>query len=820
MDSNFFFPVTIHQDGVSVVNVATWVQQLPIAPSLTSAVATLTSTEGVQPQGMYLYDTNLFRWRYLVPYANVCQAIIDGSTIDLYYQVEAVVTPPENSLIWRNGVLYSGTEIDTTPNVAWAVLTSPTSGSVTSVNNVGPDANGNVSIGISNIPGLQTALNNAGTVKSVNSQMPNAAGNVTLSAVDNNDASGTTLIVDNGESDGTFKFKTLVAGANVMLSADANGNIEIAATGDTGVTSVALSMPSIFNVSGSPVTSTGTLTATLTNQTANTFFRGPDSGSANIPTFGPIVAADLPLATTSSAGAVIVGSGLGVAAGTITANVLTVAGRTGNVVLAVSDVSGAAPLASPTFTGLPLAPTASPGTNTTQIATTAFVQAAVSGATLPIATTSTLGGVIVSSGLAINGSGDLSANVLTVAGRTGNVVLAVADVSGAAPLASPTFTGLPLAPTASPGTNTTQIATTAFVEAAVTAGSVTSFNTRTGAVTLLNTDISGAGGALIASANVWTGANDFTGGSITVTTQTAGNNTTFAASTAFVANAVTGLAPLASPTFTGLPLAPTATAGTNNTQIATTAYAYNVAQGSQTIPLASTTPVVLTAAQYSVPVLFFTGALSASITVTVPTTGEWNVINATTGSFTVTLSNGTGATQVIPQSTTTFTPVVSNATEGVVALAASAGVTSFNARTGAVTLQAADVTNVGGALLASPAFTGRPQIPASTYSVSPLGNVSGSPVTVNLSTAAEFSMTITGATTFAFSNAPGSNLGQVVYFRMTNAGSATISWPTGTLFAGGTAPTFTASGIDLIGIRYDATSSVYTVFVIGLNLLT
>lgn len=40
---------------------------------------------------------------------------------------------------------------------------------------------------------------------------------------------------------------------------------------------------------------------------------------------------------------------------------------------------GAAPLASPTFTGTPAAPTASGGTNTTQIATTAFVQSAVSG---------------------------------------------------------------------------------------------------------------------------------------------------------------------------------------------------------------------------------------------------------------------------------------------------------------------------------------------------------------------------------------------------------------------------------------------------------
>lgn len=38
-----------------------------------------------------------------------------------------------------------------------------------------------------------------------------------------------------------------------------------------------------------------------------------------------------------------------------------------------------APLASPTFTGTPAAPTATSGTNTTQVATTAFVQAAISG---------------------------------------------------------------------------------------------------------------------------------------------------------------------------------------------------------------------------------------------------------------------------------------------------------------------------------------------------------------------------------------------------------------------------------------------------------
>ena len=57
----------------------------------------------------------------------------------------------------------------------------------------------------------------------------------------------------------------------------------------------------------------------------------------------------------------------------------------------------------------------------------------------------------------------------SVAGRTGNVTLAVADVSGAAPAASPALTGVPTAPTASPGTSTTQVATTAFAGNAASA---------------------------------------------------------------------------------------------------------------------------------------------------------------------------------------------------------------------------------------------------------------------------------------------------------------------------------------------------------------
>ena len=52
----------------------------------------------------------------------------------------------------------------------------------------------------------------------------------------------------------------------------------------------------------------------------------------------------------------------------------------GTVITAHQDISGKANVASPTFTGTPAAPTASAGTNTTQIATTAFVNTAINNA--------------------------------------------------------------------------------------------------------------------------------------------------------------------------------------------------------------------------------------------------------------------------------------------------------------------------------------------------------------------------------------------------------------------------------------------------------
>ncbi len=71
--------------------------------------------------------------------------------------------------------------------------------------------------------------------------------------------------------------------------------------GAGSVSSVALSLPSVFTVSGSPVTSTGTLTAVLTGQSANTILAGPTTGSLATPTFRALVPADYPAFVASGA---------------------------------------------------------------------------------------------------------------------------------------------------------------------------------------------------------------------------------------------------------------------------------------------------------------------------------------------------------------------------------------------------------------------------------------------------------------------------------------------------------------------------------------
>lgn len=198
-----------------------------------------------------------------------------------------------------------------------------------------------------------------------------------------------------------------------------------------------------------------------------------------------------------------------------------------------NSIATKAPIDAPTFTGIPTAPTAAAGINTTQIATTAFVATAITnlvdGAPAALDTLNEIAAAL----------GDDSALETTLTN----------SIATKAPLASPALTGVPTAPTASSGTNSTQIATTAFVS-----GEIADFATTSYVTTAVSNLIDTAPATLDTLNELAAAIGDDANFSTTIT------------------NTIATKAPLADPALTGVPTAPTASAGTTTTQIATTAF--------------------------------------------------------------------------------------------------------------------------------------------------------------------------------------------------------------------------------------------------------
>lgn len=266
-----------------------------------------------------------------------------------------------------------------------------------------------------------------------------------------------------------------------------------------------------------------------------------------------------------------------------------------------------APLGSPALTGTPTAPTATPGTNTTQIATTAFVEAAIP--TIQPATVAPL----------MDGAAAVGTSLLYA--RQDHVH--PSDTSRA-PLASPALTGAPTSTTPATADNSTAIATTAFVKAQ-------------------------GYGAPPSPATVAPLMNG---------TAAVGTSLLYARQD-HVHPTDTSLAPLGSPALTGTPTAPTATAGTSTTQLATTAF---VQAALPTVPTAATaTPLMNGTAAVGTSLLYarqdhvhpsdtsllpLTGALPMTGALTVPDIS----LNDPTSPLISFAANGVGAPTVTTRS--------------------------------------------------------------------------------------------------------------------------------------------------------------------------
>ena len=230
-------------------------------------------------------------------------------------------------------------------------------------------------------------------------------------------------------------------------------------------------------------------------------------------------------------------------------------------------------------------------------------------------------------------------------------------IAGGTMTGAVTLAGISTAPTAAPGTSTTQLANTAFVAALVAAqGGVTSFNTRAGVVTLTLGDVTGVGGAPLASPALT--------GNPTAPTPAPGDADTSVATTAFVAAAIAPLAPASAipvasnstPAINGTAVPGSGTAfsrsdhvhPTDTTRAATSALASYLPLSGGTL----TGPLFGTAAQFSSAVTV-NGNLNAAANILVTSNGKID-INASTGNYSMHTFSQNGATvgQVYANNTT------------------------------------------------------------------------------------------------------------------------------------------------------------------------
>jgi hypothetical protein len=368
--------------------------------------------------------------------------------------------------------------------------------------------------------------------------------------------------------------------------------------------------------------------------------------------------------------------------------------RTGDIVLNSGDVTSAlgfTPVnpAAAVLTGIPTAPTATPGANTTQLATTAFVATAISNIALPVSATTlqALTDVSVVDGAAIDGQ-VLSYSASKVAWRA-----------------------IPLAKVATSGLYSDLSGTPAQL--------VNTFNTRTGNVTLTSSDVTTALGFTPTNNN---------GGVIIGTQFRASEAGTGAANTEFTAGY----------TFTN--------------------------DGYHDSGMYSPSDGIIKFYANAVDVLDLT---NTAITLNLPTTIGSTL--AITGVATApTPTSGDSSTKI---ATTAFVTSAINA--------AATGVTSFNTRTGAVTLAAVDLSNAGGALLSSPTFSGVPAAPTPVVGDNSTRIATTAFVNSSITTAATAASPIRMTGNFRYSAAQtlvASQAGGIVY--LTGGTAFTITLPT------------------------------------------
>jgi hypothetical protein len=531
---------------------------------------------------------------------------------------------------------------------------------------------------------------------------------------------------------------------------------------------------------------------------------------------------------TVSVGATIASSITSVPAGNLVAT---------NVQDALDELdSEKAVLASPTFTGVPGAPTAAVGTNTTQIATTAFVQAEIA-SSVPAAS-ETVAGKIELATLAEVAAGTDTTRAVTAAGlkplldgkstgpagpvvdntvarfdgTTGKIikdgVVIISDAGVVTGVSTLTTTGAltvggvstlgPVGNVSITGGTNGQVLTTngsgvlawssvsaggpadASSVTTVPAGNLAATNVQTALNELDSEKLNVSGGTVTGALTIGgvstlgpVGNVKITGGTngqvlttdgtgtLSWTTVSAGGPASASSVTSVAAGNLaatnvqaalneldTEKAALASPTFTGVPLAPTAALATNTTQLATTAFVQ--AQIGSSVPAASDTVA---------------GKVELA-----------TVAEVATGTSTTLAVTPAGLKPLLDGKSTGAASSTDNA------------VVRFDGATGKIIQNSSVIISDGGAITGVTDFT-----MSGSYVA---GLTSGLTTVVGINCALDnyFKITVTAAQTFSAINVPATGSVYSMTLEILTSGSAAITWPASVYWPNGTAPTLSATG--------------------------
>ena len=113
----------------------------------------------------------------------------------------------------------------------------------------------------------------------------------------------------------------------------------------------------------------------------------------------------------------------------------------------------------------------------------------------------------------------------------------------------------------------------------------------------------------------------------------------------------------------------------------------------------------------------------------------------------------------------------------------------------------------------------RPKIEDYGETVNAIGSIGGGTQDIDLESGNVVTGTVdTSTTTFTFSNPPASGTAGSFTLFLTNGGSQTVNWPASVDWAGGTAPTLTTSGVDVLTFVTVDGGTIWYGFAAGLDM--